>query len=506
MRFLELAHVCEQVKSTTKRLEKIRYLSSFLITLDREEIPAAVLLITGQVFPESSDRTLDVSWKTIQKALESGQQPLFQKDLSIQDVYSYFQKISETSQRKKKERIISSLLNQASQQERTYILKNFFGEMRIGASEGIVLEAIAKAAGLPEKEVKRSHALIGDLGETAVKALKEGVLPTEIILFQPIKPMLAQMGDLQDITRKMALEYKLDGARIQIHKSRSKTRIFSRRLTDVTDSIPDITELVQDFPESVTEGEVVAEKDGKPLPFQELLKRFRRIHDIKATTEEIPLRLYLFDILYLKGTTLLNHEYVERTELLSEFADKFSVKKIITDDSSKAEAFLNEAVKAGHEGLMAKHLDSVYIPGKRDKSWLKIKPTETLDLVIIAAEWGHGRRKGWLSNYHLATREGDMIGKTFKGLTDQQFQEMTERLLSLKVGEDPYTVQVSPEVVVEVAFNEIQKSPKYASGFALRFARIKRMREDKSPDDADTLERVKTLYERQFEYKAKREV
>jgi DNA ligase-1 len=505
MRFEELADVCEQVASTPKRLEKIRYLSQFLQSLDPGEIPPAVLLITGQVFPESSGRTLDVSWKTIKKALTAGQQPLFHKALTITDVYTYFKNISSVSQRKKKERIISSLLMQATEKERTYILKNFFGEMRIGASEGIVLEAIAKASGLPVKKVKRSHALIGDLGKTAVQTIIEKELTTEITLFNPIKPMLAQMGDLRDITQKMALEYKLDGARIQIHK-KDKTKIFSRRLTDVTDSIPDIAELVQDFPESVTEGEVVAEKEGRPLPFQELLRRFRRIHDVQATAEEIPLKLYLFDVLYLNGETLLDYTYVQRVELLSTFAQPFLVKKIITDNMNEASQFLDEAITAGHEGLMAKQLASVYIPGKRDKSWLKIKSAETLDLVIKAAEWGHGRRKNWLSNYHLATKEGNIIGKTFKGLTDQQFQEMTEKLLTLKIDEDAYTVHVHPEVVVEVAYNEIQKSPTYKSGFALRFARIKRIRYDRSLEDADTLERVQKLYETQFMYKAKREI
>lgn len=505
MKFLALADTCEKVGSTTKRLQKIKYLSTFLTSLEPEEIPPAVLLITGQVFPESSDKTLDVSWKTIEKALTSGQQPLFQKELSITDVYTYFKKISNVSQRKKKERIISSLLMQATEKERTYLLKTFFGEMRIGASEGIVLEAIAKASRLPTKDVKRSHALLGDLGKTAVQAIIHKRLTTEITLFHPIKPMLAQMGDLTDITQKMALEYKLDGARIQIHK-KDNIKIFSRRLTDVTDSIPDIAELVQDFPESVTEGEVVAEKKGRPLPFQELLRRFRRIHDVQTAAEEIPLTLYLFDVLYLNGKTLLDRTYQQRVKLLSEFAEPFLVKRIVTDDMNEASQFLNEALTAGHEGLMAKQLTSVYIPGKRDKNWLKVKPAETLDLVIKAAEWGHGRRKGWLSNYHLATREGNVIGKTFKGLTDQQFQEMTEKLLTLKVNEDAYTVHVRPEVVVEVAYNEIQKSPTYKSGFALRFARIKRIRFDKSLEEADTLERVQKLYETQFTYKAKREI
>ncbi|MBU7013428.1 MAG: ATP-dependent DNA ligase [Theionarchaea archaeon] len=504
MQFSELARVCEQVGSTRKKLKKVHVLSEFLRSVPPDEIAFSVLLITGQVFPESSSTTLDVSWRTVQNALKSQQRPLFQKALSIADVYTCFQEIAKTSQRKKKERIISSLLGQASDRERTYILKNFFGEMRIGASEGIVLEAIAEAAGLSSETVKRSHALLGDLGETALRALTHKDLPTQITLFSPIKPMLAQMGDIQNIKQKMALEYKLDGARIQIHKNAQQVRIFSRRLTDVTESLPDIVTLVGDFPESVTEGEVVAERKGKPLPFQEVLRRFRRIHDVGTSTEEIPLRLYIFDLLYLEGKTLLDKTYLERTALLSEIAGPFLVQRLITGSTKEADEFLSQALRAGHEGLMAKQVTSTYVPGKRDKSWLKIKPTETLDLVIKAAEWGHGRRKGWLSNYHLATREGAVIGKTFKGLTDSQFQDITVALLALKVSENTYTVYVRPKVVVEVVFNEIQKSPTYPSGYALRFARITNIRDDKSAGDADSIDKVRELYERQFAYKAKR--
>ncbi|MGD2249298.1 MAG: ATP-dependent DNA ligase [Candidatus Methanofastidiosia archaeon] len=502
MNFKKLAELCEKVASTTKKLEKIEYLSGFLKELDKEEISLAVLMITGQVFPETSEKTLDVSWKTIKKAIDSDQQPLFKKVLTITDVHTYFRKIAKTSERKKKQSLISALLSQASQIEQKYILKNFSGEMRIGASEGIMLEAIAKASNFPPQKVKKAHALLGDLGETAVEVVINNNVLVDIKLYRPIKPMLAHIGDIQDITEEMALEYKLDGARIQIHKNRD-TKIFSRRLTDVTASLPDIVDKVKDFPESVTEGEVVAEKDGKPLPFQELLRRFRRIHKVKEAVKDVPLNLYLFDVLYVKGDTLLDMPYKDRIKLLSGFAGQFMVDKIITDDIEKAHNFLNEALKAGHEGLMAKKLNSVYKVGKRDQTWLKIKVTETLDLIITAAEWGHGRRKGWLSNYHLATKEGNVIGKTFKGLTDTQFEEITKKLLDIKTDEGPYTVYVNPDIVVEVAFNEIQKSPTYKSGYALRFARIKRIRYDKSVNEADTLQKVETLYEKQFRYKAK---
>lgn len=505
MEFKKLAVLCEKVKSTTKRLKKIEYLSKFLKELDKEEISPAVLMITGQVFPEPSEKTLDVSWKTIQKAVESGQQPLFKNVLQIKDVYSYFNKIARTSERKKKQHVISSLLSQASDIEQKYILKNFSGEMRIGASEGIMLEAIAEASDFPPQKVKKAHALSGDLGETALEVVVNHNLLKDITLFRPIKPMLAYMGEIEDITDKMALEYKLDGARIQIHKN-EHIKIFSRRLHDVTESLPDIVDKVRDFPESVTEGEVVAEKDGKPLPFQELLRRFRRIHNVKKAVKEVPLHLFLFDVLYVEGDTLLETPYKDRVQILSGFAEQFMVKKIITDDFEKAQNFLEEAITNGHEGVMAKKLYSVYKVGKRDQDWLKIKVVETLDLVITAAEWGHGRRKGWLSNYHLATKEGNVVGKTFKGLTDTQFEEITEKLLELKTDEGPYTVFVIPEIVVEVAFNEIQKSPTYKSGYALRFARIKRIRYDKSVEEADTLQRVETLYEKQFKYKAKLDI
>ena len=503
MKFSQLVSVCETVAATSKRLEKIKILASFFTALDRKEIAPAVLLITGQIFPESSGISLNVNWKTVRKALSAEQQTLFREELSIRKVYDYFTAVAKTSNRKKKEKIMASLLNQATHKEQEFIFKAISGEMRIGASEAIMLEAIAAASAFSKEEVKRSHALGGDLGETAVNILIRHHLPTTIKLFRPIKPMLAQMGSIDDISGQMACEYKLDGARIQIHTDGKKIRMYSRRLTDVTASLPDMVKLVEGFPPSVTEGEIVAVRDRTPLPFQELLKRFRRVHDVASSVQRIPLHLYLFDILSLKGESLLDIPYVNRTALLKKIAEPFLVTRIISENTEKIHAFLQEAMESGHEGLMAKQLNSPYLPGKRDKSWLKIKPVETLDLVIGAAEWGYGRREGWLSNYHLMTREGDMIGKTFKGLTDREFQEMTERLLDLKVRETSHEVMVKREIVVEVAFNEIQKSPTYASGFALRFARITRIREDKSPKEADSLERVKELYESQFTYKAK---
>jgi len=277
-----------------------------------------------------------------------------------------------------------------------------------------------------------------------------------------------------------------------------------------------IVKLVKDqinAKDALLEGEVVAYgDDNKPLPFQYLMRRFRRIHQIEAMIKEVPLKMYLFDVLYLNGELLIDKQYSERRKLLSAICKPdLLVERIITTNISEVKDFLEKALKNGHEGLIAKALNSNYTPGKRGKKWLKIKPVETLDLVITAADWGYGRRREWLSNYHLAARDEENgeylnLGKTFKGLTDNEFSEITDQLQKIKIKENRYTVYVQPKVVVEVAFNEIQKSSTYKSGFALRFARIKRIRYDKHPENTDTITRIRKLYEKQFMFKAKLEL
>jgi DNA ligase-1 len=363
--------------------------------------------------------------------------------------------------------------------------------------------------------------MLGDMGELARLAILEGeksLKEVRIRLFIPIKPMLAEMVyDIRDVIRehdgRTAFEFKFDGVRIQIHKRKDQTRIFSRRLTDVTESLPDIATLVKSgvkAHEALVEGEVVGiGENKKPLPFQELMRRIRRVHNVGEAEKKIPLSLYLFDILYLNGEQLVDVPYEKRRLLLEQTCpDLLVAPRIITSDIIEIERFLEKAVKAGHEGLMAKRLDGTYTPGARGKNWFKIKSADELDLVVIAAEWGYGRRTGWLSNYHLAARsratgEFMTIGKTFKGLTDGEFQMMTTNLQKIKISEDRYVVNVKPSIVVQVAYNEIQKSPQYKSGFALRFARIKRIREDKIPSEVNTIEDIHERYEQQFRYKAK---
>jgi DNA ligase-1 len=521
--FSRLLQLCEALRGTTKRKEKTRLITDFLRELKPEELAPTVLLTIGSIFPEYDERTLDVGFEIVKRALKGrGQRTLVEEPLTILGVYRRLTEIAEAKgpgSRLRKERLLEALFSRATKGEVELLIHIIFGEMRIGVNEGVMLEALSEASGLDLELLRRALMLTGDLGEVARVALLEGETGVKGIsprIFHPLKPMLASLAeDVQEALEEhgglTAFEYKLDGARIQIHRRGGEIRVFSRRLSDVTESLPDVVALLEGSISSddvILEGEVVAVgRNGRPLPFQDLMRRFRRVHDVEEMVRRIPLRLHLFDILYLDGRLLIDDPYEKRWRLLESICpDELLARRIITGDTLKAEAFLREAMERGHEGLMAKRLDSPYTPGRRGKLWLKIKPAETLDAVIIAAEWGHGRRRGWLSNYHLAVRDDggfSMVGKTFKGLTDEEFRWMTRRLQELKVGETPTTVYVKPEIVVEVAFNEIQRSPHYPSGFALRFARIKRIREDKSPEEADTLERLRELYERQFRYKAR---
>jgi DNA ligase 1 len=311
-----------------------------------------------------------------------------------------------------------------------------------------------------------------------------------------------------------AFEYKYDGARVQIHVQNRRVEIFSRRLSDVTESLPDVAQTIRQnihVESAIVEGEIIAlDSAGYPIAFQHLMRRFKRTREVSNMQERIPLTLHLFDILFLNGQSLINKSYFERRRILAQNAGQISVaSQLITDQQAKAEGFFQKALADGHEGLMAKKLDSPYTPGRRGKRWLKIKTTlEPLDLVISAAEYGYGRRKGWLSDYYLAAKDpktGEYfdVGKTFKGLTDAEIIELTKRLKELAVNKVGHKVTVLPKIVVEVAYNEIQESPKYKSQMALRFARITRIRDDMTQDEASTIAQVREIYDRQFRNKGK---
>jgi DNA ligase-1 len=518
--FKKLALLCKDLESTTKRREKIVLLSQFLKTVSQDEVKPVTLLTIGEVFPETSNKTLDVGWRTLQRVNRGGQTTLFRNYMSINEVYNILQDIAKASgegSRRYKEQLLERLFAQTEVVESEILTRIIFGEMRIGVNEGIMLEGIAAVTNTDPALVRRALMMTGDIGlvaEEAVQRGKEGLLNLKVKLFKPLKPMLANTAEsilkvINEYGGEAAFEFKYDGARIQIHKKGEEVRIFSRRLSDVTESLPDILETVKGFSideDFIIEGELVAVGANQlPLPFQDLMRRFTRVKDVEDTMKKIPLRLYLFDVLYYDGELRIDDEYTERWGVLEKIIPaKFLTERLITDNSKEAENLMKQSIEAGHEGLMAKRLNSLYSPGARGKNWYKIKPVETLDVVIVAADWGSGRRRGWLSNYHLGVWDGEeylVIGKTFKGLTDDEFIWMTEYLQKIRFGESKYTVYVNPELVVEVAFDEIQQSPHYKSGYALRFARITRIRVDKKPEQANTLEDVSINYEGQFKHK-----
>ncbi|HEY1373802.1 MAG TPA: ATP-dependent DNA ligase [Candidatus Binatia bacterium] len=524
MTFADFAALCYALERTPGRLAKVAAAADYLKRLDRDEIRPGVAFLSGRPFPVSDPRTLDVGPGTLAEAYELPETRNGDKPLTILEAADNFGRIAESAgkgSRREKFARLRALIEKTDPAERRILFRILHNELRVGLHDGLILEAIAKASAADLKTVRRAALFLSDLAEVAAIALPGGAAALEnvdIKLFVPLLPMLSELSeDFGEIFKAhggaTALEYKYDGARIQIHKEDGRARIWSRRLTEVTDSIPEIGALARSQiagDSFILDGEVVAiGKDGRPFPFQELMRRFRRIHGIEAAAGEIPLRLYLFDCLYLDGVSLIDEPYENRWAQLAEITKgNHLAHRRVTGSLDEAETLLKESLAAGHEGLMAKSPASPYMPGNRGKLWFKIKPAETLDCVIVAADRGSGRRRGWLSNYHLAVGDGTggfaPVGKTFKGLTDKQFGEMTERLGALKTGDDGYTVTVTPEVVVEVAYNEIQKSPQYSSGFALRFARIKRIREDKDPRQASTLAQLQALYERQFTAKSRR--
>jgi DNA ligase-1 len=523
--FSDFASLCYALEKTPSRLAKVAAAADYLRRLEPDEIRFGVAFLSGRPFPVSDPRTLDIGPGAFAHAGEVPEtETAALPSLTIKHVAENFAQIAEAAgkgSREQKYSRLRELIEMTSALERPILFRLLHGELRTGLHDGLIQEAIAKASGSPLKTVRRAALFLSDLAEVASIALTEGAAALEkvdIKLFVPLLPMLSELSeDFDEIFKahggETALEYKYDGARVQIHKDGDRVRIWSRRLTEVTNSLPEIVEIARSKLQGesfILDAEVVATgSDGKPFPFQELMRRFRRVHGIEAVAGEIPLSLYLFDCLYLNGRSLIDETYESRWRTLAEISgDKYLAARKIIDDKPAAEAFLRESLAAGHEGAMAKALNSAYMPGNRGKLWFKVKPAETVDCVIVAADRGSGRRRGWLSNYHLAVGNDAggyaPVGKTFKGLTDKQFIEMTERLRALGTDDDGYTVVVKPEVVVEVTYNEIQKSPQYSSGFALRFARITRIRDDKGPPQITTLADLQALYERQFLTKSRR--
>jgi len=513
----DLATLRARVAASSGRLEKRRLVAEYLRELSPEDLPRAVTYLSGRAFPVSDPRVLNVRGLPAPAATASPATPL-----SLADVARAFGDVAEANgagARRLRESRLRELAEPASESERDLLQRIIYGEMRMGLSEGLVLEAIAEAAGVAPATVRRAALVTGDLTAVAALALGDGAQALSAAqprVFVPLLPMLAEIaGDVGEALAAhggvSAMEYKYDGARIQLHGDSERVAIWSRRLSEVTRSLPDIVDIARrDLRGApfILDGEVVAlDAAGRPLPFQELMRRFRRVRGVEAAVGAMPLSLHLFDCLMAEGRSLLDEPYARRWEALERVTGgRRLAERAVISSAGEGEAFMTRALAAGHEGVMAKELQSTYEPGGRGKRWFKLKTALTVDCVIVAADRGSGRRVGWLSNYHLAVRDGDgwaEVGKTFKGLTDREFTEMTERLQALATDDDGYTVRVRPDVVVEVEYNEIQKSPTYPSGLALRFARIARLREDKSPAQASTLEELRHLYERQFTTKGR---
>jgi DNA ligase-1 len=508
MRLADLVATSDTVAAVSGRLEKVERLAALFARLAPGEIEIAVGFLTG--LPRQGK--LGVGSAAIMAARDVS--PAETPTLDLADVDAALAQLAATSgsgSAHRKAEVLRELFARATRPEQDFLVRLLFGELRQGALEGVLLEAIARAASVPAAGVRRAAMMAGDLGTVAQAVLVEGepALARFLLqLFRPVQPMLADsasdVGEALERLGEAALEFKLDGARIQVHKAEDEVRVYSRALRDVTDSVPEVVELVRALParELVLDGEVIALRpDGSPHPFQTTMSRFGRKLDVGRMRGRLPLTPFFFDALLVDGAPLVDEPQSRRFAALAGVAPALVVPHLVTPDRERAAAFLDEALARGHEGVVAKALEAPYAAGRRGAAWQKIKVATTLDLVVLAAEWGHGRRKGWLSNLHLGARDPErnafvMLGKTFKGLTDEVLAWQTERLLALEIGRDDYTVHVRPELVVEVAFNELQASPHYPGGLALRFARVMRYRTDKTAAEADTIGRVRQLYGR----------
>jgi DNA ligase 1 len=507
MLLAELLSTSERVGATRSRLEKIAALADCLRRLERPEIALGVAYLSGDI----RQGRIGIGYAGLREALATPAAGAPELTLAQLDAeLARLSQVKGPGSSAERGRLLSALFARATAPEQDFLARLLLGELRQGALEGIMLDAIAKAADLPPAKVRAAAMRAGGPPAVAEAALAEGeagLARFALTLFRPVQPMLAQGAeDVADALERLgsaAFEWKLDGARVQAHKSGAEIRIYTRSLNEVTPAVPEVVAAIRKAAarELIVDGETIALKpDGAPYPFQETMRRFGRKLDVEALRASHPLSVYFFDCLYADGEDLTARPASERFAALKRAVPPDAViPRLVTGDLGAAQSFYDRALASGHEGVMAKALDAPYEAGSRGGGWLKIKRARTLDLVVIAVEWGSGRRRGWLSNLHLgaldpATGGFVMLGKTFKGMTDKMLAWQTETLLALETSREGHVVHVRPELVAEIAFNEIQASPTYPGGYALRFARVKRYREDKSATEADTIETVRALY------------
>ncbi len=509
----DLGRASRQVAATRSRLKKRALLSELLKGASAGDVRLAVSYLSG-VLPQGR---IGLGPAIVRDAFDAlGDTPRDETDetLDLASMDSSFDEIAGVEGKGSKDRrltLLTALLARCAPDDQGFIAGLVLGELRQGALEAVLLESVADAAGLDDAPVRRAAMLTADPARVAAVAFEEGLdglARFRLETLSPIRPMLAQpaetMHSALESIADAAIEYKLDGARVQIHREGNDVCVFTRQLNDVTASVPEIVEAAKALPARslVLDGEAITLRDdGRPNPFQVTMRRFGRKTSDDAIRRKLPLSVFLFDCLLIDGDELIDKTYRDRYAALADLApDALRAPRIETVDPTEASRFLARALAEGHEGVMVKALDSLYAAGNRGADWLKVKHAHTLDLVVLAAEWGSGRRKGWLSNLHLGAKDGDdfvMLGKTFKGLTDKLLKWQTEALLARETHRDDYTVYVRPELVVEIAVNEIQASPQYPAGMALRFARVKRYRDDKPAAEADTISAVQTLFEQQ---------
>jgi DNA ligase 1 len=503
----EVVRTSTQVAGESSRLAKIRSIADCLRRLEPEEVDIAIAYLSG----ETRQGKLALGHSTLRSCMHGASAASV---LTLQDVDAAFaalKSIKGKGAAGRRSELLRRVFEKATAQEQDFLVRLILGELRQGALEGVMLDAVAAAAGLPVADVRRAATFAGGVAPVARAVLAGGAAALAgfaIRLMQPVLPMLAQPAE--DVKAAMAqlgtaiLEWKLDGARVQVHKSGDDIRVFTRNLNEVTGAVPEVVDALKDAKARslILDGETIALRaDGRPHPFQLTMRRFGRKLDVGALRNELPLSVFFFDCLFADGKALVDRPASERHDLLrASLPAALVTPSLITDDVEKASAFYAEALARGQEGIMAKAMHAPYESGRRGAGWLKVKRARTLDLVVLAAEWGSGRRRGWLSNLHLGARDPAsggfvMLGKTFKGLTDEMLEWQTQAFLAREVGREDWAVRVRPELVVEIAFNDLQESPHYPAGLALRFARVKGYRPDKRPEEADTIDTVRRIYE-----------
>jgi DNA ligase-1 len=506
MLFADVVATSGHVAATSSRLSKIRELADCLRSAGPEEVPVAIAFLSGEL----RQGKLGVALATLQAAQSVPPASVAALTLSAVDAaFAHLKTVKGKGSAAERQLALETLFERATADERNFLFRLICGELRQGALQGLMVEAVAAAVRLPTADVRRAAMTAGGVSAVAEAVLEKGaagLADFTMRVMKPVLPMLSQSAVDTDAALEelgtAVVEWKLDGARVQAHKADDEVRLYTRSLNDVTERAPEIVEAVRALPARslILDGEAIALRaDGKPHPFQLTMRRFGRKLDVAAMRAELPLSVYFFDCLVRDDDVIAHRPLGERHDILREAVpEQMLLPRTVTSDKAAAREFMEDALRHGHEGVVAKALNAPYEAGRRGAAWLKVKKANTLDLVVLAAEWGSGRRRGWLSNLHLGARDPAtggfvMLGKTFKGLADATLEWQTGQFLRRELRREGNVVYLRPEIVVEIAFNEVQASIQYPGGFALRFARVKRYRDDKRPEEADTIDAVRKI-------------